>query len=98
MSRETEHTTRRRGRTTVIRAHPDGPFVVHGRVTVLDGAGQVIELRRQVIALCRCGRSRNQPLCDGMHTPAGFECSAIPDERTPASGGPASDSTPSTSG
>lgn len=68
---------RRRGRDdTVIQAHPDGPFLVRGPVTVLDGDGEAVPVRRRVIALCRCGRSRTQPLCDGMHTPAGFECSA----------------------
>ncbi len=59
---------------TVIRAHPDGPFVVRGPVTVLDGAGREVTVRRKIVALCRCGRSRTQPLCDGMHTPAGFTC------------------------
>ena len=76
MSLEDDLARRRRGDETVIQAHPDGPFLVRGPVTVLDGAGAPFELRRRVIALCRCGRSRNQPLCDGMHTPAGFECSA----------------------
>lgn len=76
MSPDDELARRRHRDGTVIQAHPDGPFVIRGPVTVLDGAGREVELRRRVIALCRCGRSRNQPLCDGMHTPAGFECSA----------------------
>jgi hypothetical protein len=60
--------------SAVIRAHPDGPFLVRGPVTVLDEEGRSVTLRRKVVALCRCGHSRTQPMCDGMHTPAGFTC------------------------
>ena len=59
---------------TTIRAYPDGPFLVRGPITVVDGEGIEVRTRRAVIALCRCGRSRTQPLCDGTHTPAGFTC------------------------
>jgi len=61
---------------TTIRAYPDGPFLVRGPVTVLDGDGNEGEVRRPVVALCRCGRSRTQPLCDGVHGVAGFRCDA----------------------
>lgn len=94
MSPEDELARRRRRDETVIQAHPDGPFLVRGQVTVLDGSGEVVALRRRVVALCRCGRSRNQPLCDGMHAPAGFECSAVHDG--PSS--PSARSTPSRPG
>ena len=57
-----------------FRAYPDGPFLVRGPVTIVDGDGRSIDVRRAVVALCRCGRSRRQPLCDGTHTAAGFTC------------------------
>jgi CDGSH-type Zn-finger protein len=61
-----------------IRAYPDGPFLVRGPVTILDGDGRALIVRRRVVALCRCGRSRRQPICDGTHTAAGFSCSGTP--------------------
>ena len=57
-----------------IRAYPDGPFLVRGPVTIVDGDGRELHVRRRVVALCRCGLSRRQPLCDGTHTAAGFTC------------------------
>ena len=54
-----------------ITAYPDGPYLVRGEFelhTVEGGA----ERRRKTIALCRCGRSRIHPYCDGTHKLAGF--------------------------
>ena len=55
-----------------VRCYPDGPFLVRGPVKVLDDEGKEIEISRSVVALCRCGHSRKQPLCDGTHAAAGF--------------------------
>lgn len=52
---------------TVIRAYPDGPFLVRGDFVLEDTEQGEVPLRRSVIALCRCGRSRNAPMCDGSH-------------------------------
>lgn len=49
-----------------IRAYPDGPLLVRGDVQ-LEGLDGPIEVRRSVIALCRCGRTKSAPLCDGSH-------------------------------
>lgn len=65
-------------RAAEIRAYPDGPFLVRGPVTIVDGDGRELHVRRRVVALCRCGRSRRQPLCDGTHTAAGFTCTGTP--------------------
>ncbi|HSL10889.1 MAG TPA: CDGSH iron-sulfur domain-containing protein [Actinomycetota bacterium] len=67
-----------RRRRAEIRAYPDGPFLVRGPVTIVDGDGSELVVRRRVVALCRCGRSRRQPLCDGTHTAAGFTCAGTP--------------------
>jgi CDGSH-type Zn-finger protein len=53
-----------------IRSYPDGPFLVRGPVRVLGEDGEEVEIRRRIIALCRCGRSRLQPFCDGTHAVA----------------------------
>ena len=63
---------------TTVRAYEDGPLLVRGPVRVLDGDGNEIRLRRRTVALCRCGRSRRQPLCDGAHTAVNFRCPASP--------------------
>lgn len=50
-----------------------GPLLVRGDFELREIAdGRPIDARRTVIALCRCGRSRIKPFCDGSHaTPAG---------------------------
>ena len=50
-----------------ISSYPGGPYLVRGPITLTDEDGNEIELRRRTIALCRCGRSRIAPFCDGTH-------------------------------
>ncbi|MGZ8631726.1 MAG: CDGSH iron-sulfur domain-containing protein [Actinomycetota bacterium] len=50
-----------------ITAYRDGPFLVRGPVVLLDEDGRELTIRRRVVPLCRCGRSRTKPLCDGAH-------------------------------
>jgi CDGSH-type Zn-finger protein len=50
-----------------VRLYPDGPMLVRGRVSVVDQDGIERCSRRNVTAICRCGRSRIAPLCDGSH-------------------------------
>lgn len=55
-----------------IRAYRDGPLVVTGDFVLeyADGTAVAsVDPERAVIALCRCGRSKTAPLCDGSHTP-----------------------------
>jgi CDGSH-type Zn-finger protein len=58
----------------VIRCRENGPLVVHGPVTVVDHAGNpfVPPAGKELIALCRCGASKNKPFCDGSHRACGF--------------------------
>jgi CDGSH-type Zn-finger protein len=56
----------------VITPYRDGPLLVRGSFRLLDPAGNVIECRRRPVALCRCGKSRNRPFCDGTHKLIGF--------------------------
>lgn len=64
----------------------DGPYLIRGDFQLLDQDGNEIPLRRQVIALCRCGRSRTRPFCDGTHKLTGFRSASAPDaERPPES-------------
>jgi CDGSH-type Zn-finger protein len=64
---------------TVITAYEDGPLLVRGPVRIQDQDGREIVVDRKVVALCRCGKSRSRPLCDGTHklihfrAPSGLE-------------------------
>ena len=52
---------------TTITAYRDGPLVVRGPFRLQDQEGGEIVVERRAIALCRCGKSRIRPLCDGSH-------------------------------
>ncbi|MBN1135771.1 MAG: CDGSH iron-sulfur domain-containing protein [Anaerolineae bacterium] len=47
----------------------DGPLWVTGNIPIERADGQPLETRNRV-TLCRCGRSKNKPLCDGAHRQA----------------------------
>ena len=53
--------------TAVIMPYRDGPLLVRGPFRLVDQDGREIEVRRKTIALCRCGKSRARPFCDGSH-------------------------------
>jgi CDGSH-type Zn-finger protein len=48
-----------------------GPLAVKGGIPIESADGQVYEIRNRV-TLCRCGKSRNKPFCDGSHVGAKF--------------------------
>ncbi|NLT04909.1 MAG: CDGSH iron-sulfur domain-containing protein [Solirubrobacterales bacterium] len=50
-----------------ITPYRDGPLLVRGPVRLLDQDGAEIDVGRETIALCRCGKSRTRPFCDGTH-------------------------------
>ena len=56
-----------------VTVYRDGPLIVRGPVKFLDQDGNEIAVNRKVVALCRCGKSRMKPLCDGTHKVAGFK-------------------------
>ena len=60
---------------STIQVLPKGPYIVAGKVTLLDASGAKIEAGEK-IALCRCGASTNKPFCDGTHSKVGFEAAA----------------------
>jgi len=43
-----------------------GPLWVRGGIPIKSADGKPYEIRNRVI-LCRCGRSKNKPFCDGSH-------------------------------
>jgi len=56
----------------VINIEEDGPLYIHGEVVIKDLDGNVV-LEDTRVAMCRCGKSKNKPLCDNSHIEAGFE-------------------------
>lgn len=56
---------------------PNGPIWVRGGIRVESEDGTPYEVRNRV-TLCRCGRSRNKPFCDGSHKFVGFQDPAMP--------------------
>lgn len=57
-----------------IRIRDNGPLLVEGPITLLDGEGNafVSDPNKPAVALCRCGASNNRPFCDGSHNRSGF--------------------------
>lgn len=62
----------------------DGPYIVSGDVPLSEkkmvpkGKGYIYEHVRdfpheETYALCRCGKSKNPPFCDGSHLECGFD-------------------------
>lgn len=54
-----------------IKVRDNGPYIVTGTVQLLDADGNAFETK-ETIALCRCGRAKTKPFCDGSHR-EGFE-------------------------
>lgn len=50
-----------------ITPYRDGPLLVRGDFELVDQDGNPIDTGRDTVALCRCGRSRIRPFCDGSH-------------------------------
>jgi CDGSH-type Zn-finger protein len=58
-----------------IRVRDNGPFLVEGSLTIIDGDGNAFALDadKPAVALCRCGASSKRPFCDGSHKACGFD-------------------------
>lgn len=55
-----------------IKPRPNGPVIVSGNLSIVSGAGRDA-WSGTMVALCRCGASKNKPFCDGTHAEVGFE-------------------------
>jgi CDGSH-type Zn-finger protein len=71
----------RRPAAAPVRVTPyrDGPYLLRGPFELVDQDGNVIETGRRTVALCRCGRSRTRPFCDGTHKLIGFVAPSAPE-------------------
>lgn len=71
----------RRVERAVITPYRDGPLLVRGPFRMVDQDGTEIEVDRETIALCRCGKSRIRPFCDGTHRSVGFDAPSGAEQR-----------------
>ncbi|MEV4420337.1 CDGSH iron-sulfur domain-containing protein [Patulibacter sp. NPDC049589] len=70
-----------------ITTYRDGPLIVRGPVVLRDQDGGLIDAGRSPVALCRCGRSRIRPFCDGTHATTRFRAPSGREDRVgPAAG------------
>ncbi len=61
-----------------ITPYRDGPLLVRGDFRIVDQNGEAIDAGRETVALCRCGKSRLRPFCDGTHKLVRFKAPSGP--------------------
>jgi CDGSH-type Zn-finger protein len=64
-----------------ITPYRDGPLLVRGPFTLRDQDGNDIAVDREIVALCRCGKSRIRPFCDGTHKLVRFRAPSGAEQR-----------------
>jgi len=67
-----------------ITPYRDGPLLVRGPFVLTDQDGNEIERRDGTVALCRCGKSRTRPFCDGTHQLVRFSAPSGLENRVPS--------------
>jgi CDGSH-type Zn-finger protein len=71
----------------IITPYRDGPYLVRGPFALRDPEGAPIPVARRTIALCRCGKSRTRPYCDGTHKLIDFRAPGVLEVWPPAGAG-----------
>ena len=53
---------------TKLTVNSNGSLKIEGDFEIVDAQGTRYGLQgREIVSLCRCGRSANKPFCDGSH-------------------------------
>ena len=79
----------------VITPYRDGPLLVRGPFRLRDQEGGEIVVGRETVALCRCGKSRIRPFCDGTHKLTRFRAPSSLEGEGGSNGQPEPDATSS---
>jgi CDGSH-type Zn-finger protein len=66
---------------STITPYRDGPLLIRGPFRMIDQDGQEIDVDRRTVALCRCGKSRIRPFCDGTHKLVRFSAPSGAEQR-----------------
>ena len=54
--------------STKITVNDNGSLRIEGDFEIVDKTGARYDLGgRELVSVCRCGRSQNKPFCDGSH-------------------------------
>jgi CDGSH-type Zn-finger protein len=64
-----------------ITPYRDGPLLIRGPFRMVDQDGREIDVDRRTVALCRCGKSRIRPFCDGTHKLVRFSAPSGAEQR-----------------
>lgn len=59
--------------TITITGRKNGSVRVPGPITLHRANGETVRIEKETVGLCRCGASKDKPLCDGSHREIGFE-------------------------
>ncbi|NGP89247.1 CDGSH iron-sulfur domain-containing protein [Fodinibius halophilus] len=62
-------------RKNTITIVPDGPLYLRGDIEIQNSEGETL-LEDTRVAVCRCGKSENKPLCDNSHQDIDFKAPA----------------------
>lgn len=60
-----------------ITPYRNGPYLIRGPFQLFDDRGNEVASGRRVVAICRCGKSRTKPFCDGTHKVTGFQAEGL---------------------
>ncbi len=55
-----------------VTTYENGPLLLRGDFELRGQDGEIIDARRETVALCRCGLSAVKPFCDGTHKSSKF--------------------------
>jgi CDGSH-type Zn-finger protein len=58
---------------TTVTLRNNGPYMIQGKIKIVDPEGNEVQHEGDVAVLCRCGGSSNKPFCDGTHRSNGFK-------------------------
>lgn len=71
-AKDSEEKPSRENTITII---PDGPLYLRGDIEIQNAEGEIL-LEDTRVAVCRCGSSKNKPLCDNSHKDIEFKAPA----------------------
>jgi len=70
--RQTKKKKKKPAISTHIELVKDGPALIRGSYIIRDANKKKVKIEGEVAAICRCGKTKHSPFCDGSHKTAGF--------------------------
>ncbi|MBN1660418.1 MAG: CDGSH iron-sulfur domain-containing protein [Anaerolineae bacterium] len=60
-----------------VKGRENGPYLIKGQAGYVDADGVEQQTAGKMVALCRCGGSKNKPFCDGTHRALEFQAPPV---------------------